>query len=390
MKKMKKVLALLLAVVLIATCFAACGEKTDDKKGSDTINIGMIGPLTGGAAGYGIAVRNGAQLAVDEINAAGGINGMMIEFNPQDDVHNAQNAVNAYNRLKDWGMNILVGTVTSDPCAAVQAEAGKDNIFMLTPSGTSLEAIEAKNAFRVCFSDPDQGAVSATYISEHNLAKNVAIFFNSSDPYSTGIKESFEKKAAEVGITITTFQSFTDDNKSDFSTQIEAIKSSGAELVFAPIYTEPASLLLKQAKDKGLTATIFGCDGFDGILNIENFDKTLAEGALLLTPYSQYSTDELSKKFTEAYLAKYSADTLNQFAADAYDAVYIVKTAAEKAGIKAGMTASEICDAMTAAMTQITYDGVTGAGMKWNADGNPSKQPIAFVIKDGRYVEIDK
>lgn len=390
MKNFKKVLAVVMALALIVTCFAACGGEKKPTGDSTTLKIGMIGPLTGGAAGYGIAVKNGIQLAVDEINAAGGICGMQIEFNPQDDEHNAEKSVNAYNKLKDWGMKVLIGTVTSTPCIAVQAEADRDNLFMITPSGSAVDSIAAKCAFRVCFADPDQGAASAKYIAEKGLATKIAVFYNSSDAYSTGIKESFEAVAKEKGLEIVTAQSFTDDNKSDFNTQISAIKSSGAELVFAPIYTEPAALLLQQAKQQGLTAKIFGCDGFDGILNVENFDATLADGAMLLTPYSQYSTDEISKKFTEAYLAKYPQDTLNQFAADAYDAVYIVKAAAEKAQLTAGMDASAISDALQVAMTEITFDGVTGRGMKWSANGEPARQPIAFEIKDGRYVEIEQ
>lgn len=390
MKNFKKVLAVVMALALIVTCFAACGGEKKPTGDSTTLKIGMIGPLTGGAAGYGIAVKNGIQLAVDEINAAGGICGMQIEFNPQDDEHNAEKSVNAYNKLKDWGMQVLIGTVTSTPCIAVQAEADRDNLFMITPSGSAVDSIAAKCAFRVCFADPDQGAASAKYIAEKGLATKIAVFYNSSDAYSTGIKESFEAVAKEKGLEIVTAQSFTDDNKSDFNTQISAIKSSGAELVFAPIYTEPAALLLQQAKQQGLTAKIFGCDGFDGILNVENFDATLADGAMLLTPYSQYSTDEISKKFTEAYLAKYPQDTLNQFAADAYDAVYIVKAAAEKAQLTAGMDASAISDALQVAMTEITFDGVTGRGMKWSANGEPARQPIAFEIKDGRYVEIEQ
>ncbi len=390
--KMKKVLAVLLALVMVVLCFAACGKGDDANGGSDenTLKIGVIGPLTGGAAGYGIAVENGAQLAADEINAAGGICGMQIELQAQDDEHNAEKSVNAYNKLKDWGMQVLVGTVTSAPCIAVQAEAGKDNMFLLTPSGSAVESIAAKCAFRVCFSDPNQGSASAIYIADHNLAKKIAIFYNSSDPYSTGIKDTFEAKAKEKGLEIVATQSFTDDNKSDFNAQITAIKGSDAELIFAPIYTEPASLFLQQGKAAGLTTPVFGCDGFDGILNMENFDTSLAEGVMLLSPYSQYSAEEVSVKFTQAYLAKYPADTLNQFAADAYDAVYIVKAAAEKAQLRKGMSASEVSDALQAAMTQITFDGVTGVGISWTADGEPTKQPKAFVIKDGKYQDIQR
>ena len=395
MKKFRKVLAALMAVALIATCFAACGEKEPAPDGGDTGNtagtfkIGVIGPLTGGAAVYGIAVKNGAQLAVDEINANGGICGMTVELQAQDDEHNAEKSVNAYNKLKDWGMQALVGTVTSNPCIAVQAEAEKDNMFLLTPSGSAVDCIKSPTAFRVCFSDPNQGSASATYIAEKKLATKIAIFFNSSDAYSTGIKETFEATAAQKGLEIVTSQSFTEDNKSDFSAQIAALKSSGAELVFAPIYAEPAALLVQQSKTAGMTTPIFGCDGIDGILNIENFDPALAEGVMLLSPYSQYSEDAASVKFTQAYTAKFPVDSLNQFAADAYDAVYIIKAAAEKAQLKSGMSASDVCNALKTAMTEITFDGVTGAGVTWSADGEPTKLPNAFVIKDGKYQDIN-
>lgn len=392
MKNIKKILAVLLALTLIVTCFAACGEKEPENKGdgSQTLKVGVIGPLTGGAAVYGIAVKNGAQLAIDEINAAGGICGMQVELQAQDDEHNAEKSVNAYNKLKDWGMQILVGTVTSTPCIAVQAEAGRDNMFLLTPSATAVESIAAASAYRVCFSDPNQGSASAKYIADNGLATKIAIFFNSSDSYSTGIKEFFENTAKEKGLEIVATQSFTEDNKSDFSAQIAALKSANADLIFAPIYAEPAALFVQQSKTAGLTTPVFGCDGIDGILNIENFDPSLAEGVMLLSPYSQYSTEATSVKFTEAYLAKFPADSLNQFAADAYDAVYIVKAAAEKAQLKAGMSASEISDALKAVMTQITFDGVTGAGISWADDGEPTKEPKAFVIKDGKYQDITK
>ena len=390
---MKKVLALVLALAMMLCCFTACGGNKDTGKTNDenVLKIGGIGPTTGGAALYGNAVKNGMQLAVDEINAAGGINGMKIEMNFQDDTHDAEKALNAYNNLKDWGMQILVGTVTSAPCIAVQAQAGTDGMFLLTPSGSALEAIEAATAFRVCFSDPNQGVASADYIAENGLSKKIAVIYNSSDAYSSGIYEKFASEAETKGLEIVAAESFTNDSNQDFSAQIQKIKTSGADLVFLPIYAQEASLVLQQANKAGLTTKFFGCDGLDGILNIENFDTKLAEGVMLLTPFAKDGKDEATKKFVAAYREKYNNDDtyLIQFAADAYDAVYIVKAAAEKAGIKGGMSVQEIGEALSAAMTQITVDGVTGTGIKWDESGEPSKSPKAVVITDGAYKSMD-
>lgn len=386
--KMKKVIAALLALTMVALCFAACGSNSDttgSTNGEVTLKIGGSGPLTGDYAQYGNGVKNGAQLAVDEINAAGGVNGIKLEFDLQDDEGTQEKAVNAYNALKDWGMKLSIGTVTSDACIAFQGEAARDNMFVLTPSATAVEAINGDNAFRVCFSDPNQGVASADYIADNNVAKKVAIIYDSSNSYSSGIYEKFVSEAKVKGIEVVTAQSFTADSNKDFTAQLQAVKSSGAELLFLPIYYNEASLILNQAKMAALDIKYFGCDGLDGLLTMANFDKSLAEGVMLLTPFAANATDEYTVNFVKKYTEKYGADTMNQFAADAYDAIYIIKAAMEKAGITADMSSSDICDAMKTAMTQITVDGVTGTGIHWSADGEPSKAPKAVVIKDGAY-----
>ncbi len=386
--KMKKVIAALLALTMVALCFAACGSNSDttgSTNGEVTLKIGGSGPLTGDYAQYGNGVKNGAQLAVDEINAAGGVNGIKLEFDLQDDEGTQEKAVNAYNALKDWGMKLSIGTVTSDACIAFQGEAARDNMFLLTPSATAVEAINGDNAFRVCFSDPNQGVASADYIADNNVAKKVAIIYDSSNSYSSGIYEKFVSEAKVKGIEVVTAQSFTADSNKDFTAQLQAVKSSGAELLFLPIYYSEASLILNQAKMAALEIKYFGCDGLDGLLTMANFDKSLAEGVMLLTPFAANATDEYTVNFVKKYTEKYGADTMNQFAADAYDAIYIIKAAMEKAGITADMSSSDICDAMKTAMTQITVDGVTGTGIHWSADGEPSKAPKAVVIKDGAY-----
>ena len=352
-----------------------------------TIKIGGIGPISGGTAIYGQAVMNGAQIAVDEINAAGGINGMTIDYQFEDDENDTTIAVNAYNSLKDWGMQILMGTVTSLPCVAVAAESANDNMFQLTPSGSAVECIQNDNAFRVCFSDPNQGAASAQYIGEHGLATKVAVIYDSSDVYSSGIYEKFAQEAANQGIEVTAAEAFTADSKTDFTVQLQKCKDSGAELVFLPIYYSEAALILTQADSMGFDTQFFGCDGLDGLLSVENFDTALAEGVMLLTPFAADAEDELTQSFVSKYEETYGG-TPNQFAADAYDAIYAIKAAAEQAGITSDMSVSDICEAMKTAMTEITIDGLTGTGMTWTADGEPSKEPKAVMIENGAYTAM--
>ena len=347
-----------------------------------TFKIGAIGPLTGAAANYGIAVQNGADLAVKEINEAGGINGYQVEYNCQDDENDTQKAVNAYNALKDWGMQMLVGTTTSQPCIAVLAETSVDNMFHITPSGSAVESISEPNAFRICFSDPDQGRASAQYIGEHGMATKIGVIYDSSTEYSTGIYESFEEEAAGQGLEIVAAGAFTSDTNTDFTVQLTECKDAGAELVFLPIYYSEASTILKQASDMGYEPQFFGCDGMEGILTVENFDTSLAEGLMLLTPFS--ADEEGSQDFVAAYTEAYGIEPI-QFAADSYDAVYAIKAAAEKADINPEMSVSDICEALKVAMTEIEIDGLTGSGMTWTEDGEPHKEPKAVMIVNGEY-----
>ncbi len=386
MKKFSKIFSLVLAVVLVAGCFTGCASGNSGD-GELVFKIGAQGPLTGGAAAYGIAVNNGAQIAVDEINAAGGINGVKIEFKMEDDEHDAEKAINAYNNLKDWGMQIMVGAVTSAPCIAIEAEASNDNLFLITPSGTAVECISGSNAFRLCFSDPAQGTKSAEYIGQNDVASKIAIIYDSSDPYSSGICESFKAEAANQGLEIVASEAFTADSKTDFKVQLQKAKDNGAELLFLPIYYQEASLILQQANDIGFEPKIFGCDGLDGILGVENFDVSLAEGVMLLTPFAADATDEATQKFVKAYAEKYDGAIPMQFAADAYDAIYAVKAAIEKSGVTADMSVSDICDGLKVAMTEIELKGLTGT-ITWGEDGEPSKEPKAVVIENGAYKAI--
>ena len=413
--KMKKLVSLLMVAALSASMLTGCGSSNDAAGSSDaatdattdaatdattdaaaegtenaaggTLKIGGIGPLTGSAAVYGTAVANAAQLAVDEVNAAGGVNGVQLELNFQDDECDAEKSVNAYNTLKDWGMQMLVGAVTSGCSIAVSEYSKDDNMFQLTPSGSAVECVQYDNAFRVCFSDPNQGLASAQYIGENNLATKVAVIYDSSDIYSSGIYEKFAAEAANQNFEIVSAEAFTADNKTDFSVQLQKAKDAGADLVFLPIYYTEASLILSQADKMGYAPQFFGCDGLDGILNVENFDTSLAENVMLLTPFAADATDDLTVNFVKNYKDKFNGETPNQFAADTYDAIYAIKAAAEKAGITADMSASDICDAMKSAMTEITVNGLTG-NITWSADGEPTKEPKAVKIVNGSYIAM--
>ena len=384
--KMKKFFSVMLAVMMLlsAVLLAGCG-KTDSQTDGSKIKIGGIGPLTGGDAAYGNAVKNGAQIAIDEINAKGDV---QFEFNFQDDENDAEKSINAYNTLKGWNMQILLGTVTTQPCLTVAPEANSDRIFEITPSASSTEVIANRdNVFQVCFTDPNQGAASAKYITSHALAQKIAIIYKNDDTYSTGIYEAFKAQAEQSGLDIVSVTTFTTDTASDFSVQINDAKKSGADLVFLPIYYEPAALILNQAKSAGYEPVFFGVDGMDGILSLNGFDKSLAEGVILLTPFSADSTDEITKSFVDKYKSAHG-EIPNQFAADGYDAVYAIYEAVKKSGVTADMSAADMCDKLTAAMTEISVTGLTGAGapLTWNDKGEVSKDPMAVVIKDGVYV----
>ena len=392
----RKVLAFVMAAAMVFS-LAACGGSSNagsdssnsDSSASDSsdssstatgvaFKLGGTAPLTGGAAIYGNAVKNGAQIAVDEINAEGG--DIQFELNYQDDEHDAEKAVNAYNTLKDKDMKLLIGTVTSNPCIAVAAETVKDNMFQLTPSGSAVDCVANDNAFRICFNDPNQGTASAQYIAQNGLASKVAVIYDSSDVYSTGIYEKFAAEAANQNIDVVAAEAFTSDSKTDFSVQIQKVQESGAELLFLPIYYQEAALILQQASKAGLAVKYFGCDGLDGLIDQLGDDVAIAEGVMLLTPFAADAQDEKTVAFTTAYKAAYNNEVPIQFAADGYDAVYAVKAAMEKAGITdASISASDLCDALKVAMTEITVEGVTG-NITWAADGEPTKDPKAMKI----------
>ena len=411
----KKLAAVLRAMVMMVSVFAGCGssestapaaetsettEAAENTEATETtaavIKLGGIGPLTGGAAIYGNAHKNGMEIAVEEINALGGI---QFEMNFQDDEHDAEKSVNAYNNLKDWGMDILVGPTTTSPAIAVSSEANADRIFLLTPSASSTDVLGGQadadgnvtiarkdNAYQLCFTDPNQGTASAQYISEQGLGTKIAVIYNNSDAYSTGIYNKFASEAEALGLEVVSVTTFTDDTANDFSVQLNDAKDAGADLLFLPIYYTPASLILAQASAMEYDVKVFGVDGMDGILTMEGFDTSLAEGVMLLTPFSADATDDATVSFVSKYQEAYG-EIPNQFAADAYDCVYAIYEAIQEAGITDDMSAEDMCEALIAVFNgDFAFDGLTGEGMTWSESGEVSKAPKGMVIENGAYV----
>ena len=385
MKNWKKVLSLTAAVAMTATMMPVSVFAAED----ETFKIGVIGPMTGDYAQYGLGVYHAAQVAAEEINANGGFNGYNVEIlDAGDDQGDPEKAVNAYNDLLDKGMQMLCGTVTSGSCIAVGAEAA-ESTFLFTPSGTALDCITAgSNEFRMCFTDPAQGTKSAEFIGEHKLATKVAVLYDSMADYNSGVHDAFVAAAEENGLEVVADEAYTTDNNTDYSVQLKKIKDSGAELLFLPNYYSDNALILQQAHDAGMDdIKKFGVDGMDGILGVENFDTSLAEGVMLLTPFSVTSEDEKSKAFVEAYEAANKNEVPNQFAADAYDVLFAMQLAANDAAITPDMSNEDISAAMSASMLNIELDGLTGKA-KWSEDGECDKEPKAFEIRDGAYVEM--
>ena len=400
---MKKFAAFVLVFAMCVCLMAGCGsssapaateapaaaDSAADNTASDTASAGVfkfggVGPLTGAAAIYGQAVKNGGQIAVDEITAAGGINGAMIEYKFEDDVSDGETSVNAYNNLYDWGMQVLAGPVTTGPSISVSAKVNEDRVFMLTPSASSPDVTSGKdNVFQMCFTDPNQGVNAAKFLAQKYADEKFVLFYNSGDAYSSGIADSFKAQAAESKLEIVDEETFKDDSATSFTNQLTKAKQAGATMIFAPIYYTPASVLLKNAKDMGYDVKMMGCDSMDGILGVEGFDTSLAEGLLLMTPFS--ADDEKNADFVNAYKDKYG-DTPDQFAADAYDGVHAVAEALKEAGLGVDADPTEAAEKLSKAMLKITVDGLTGK-LTWNDKGQVQKEPTAYVITDGKYVQ---
>ena len=397
---MKKYLALAMAFVLVAAVFAGCGNSSAGTAttapaapagdaapaGTGTVKIGMSGPLTGGASAYGLAVKAGMEVAVEEINAKGGL---QIEFNAQDDEADGEKAVSAYNVLKDWGMQVMAGQVTTGSALAVAPESTADNMFNLTPSASAESlALSGDNIFQMCFTDPNQGASAAELVSTKFAGSKVGIIYDSSDDYSSGLYKGFSEKAAELGVEVVATTSFTADNKADLSTQVTQCKDAGADLVFLPIYYTEASQILSYANKIGYAPKFFGCDGMDGILTVEGFDTALAEGLVLMTPFDANASDEATQSFVTKFKEKMDGLVPNQFAADGYDVIYAIYNGLTNAGATGSESAEELCTMLKEQFATMTVDGLTGTGMHWDANGMISKAPAAVVIENGVYVSL--
>ena len=383
---MKKVFALVMAAMLVVTMFAGCGASSSSAD-AGTIKIGMTGPLTGGAAVYGTAVEAGMKIAVEEINAAAGENGLKIEFKSADDEHDGEKALNAYNTLKDWGMQFFAGCVTTGPCLSVAPQAVEDEVFMMTPSGSSEKiANTGANVFQMCFTDPNQGANAAQLVADNNMATNIGIIYDNSDDYSKGLMEGFKTKAAELGLNIVCETSFTADNKSDLTTQVTQCKDAECDFVFLPFYATEAAQVLTIADRIGYAPTFFGCDGMDGVLTIDGFDTALAEGLVLMTPFNPDAPE--TQDFVSKYQEMMNGEVPNQFAADGYDVIYAIYNACVAAGVDGSTSAADACAKLEEYFASYTFDGLTGTGMTWDANGMISKVPAAVVIQNGKYVAL--
>ncbi|MDD6145783.1 MAG: ABC transporter substrate-binding protein [Oscillospiraceae bacterium] len=391
MRNMKKVLAILLVAVLSLCCFAACGNNggTDtttaagDTTAANADNngdnyaaknteyfIGATGPLTGDAAQYGISVQQGAQLAVEEINANGGLNGKNFKFDIKDDKAAAADAATGYDTLYEAGMQVSLGSVTSGSADSFAGRAVEDNVFFMTPSASAANVIaDRSNAFRICFGDPDQGVLAAEELSKNY--EKIGAIYDTSDPYSAGIFEAFEGKMKELGKDFDT-QTFDAENKKDFSTQVEALKD--CDVIFVPIYYTEAGLIAKAASAKGSDAVIFGCDGLDGVA--EQIDGSVKNKVSYITPFDVNSEDAKVSAFVKAYQEKYGVAP-DQFAADGYDAVMVIFEAMKKAGVDdVTISPSALCDILVKTITaeDFSFEGVTGK-MTWDASGAPTKVP---------------
>ena len=388
--KFTKTLSLILTVALCLgaiAIFAACDNSSHYAENNTEYIIGLSGPLTGGAAMYGVAVKNSAQMAVDEINAAGGLNGVKFKLIATDDMHDATKVSTNYSSMYEGGMQVSLGTVTTAPGLEFKNLSADDNVFFLTPSASG-DAIPANpNGYQMCFADGNQGKVAAEFVNANLKGKTIGAFYKADEAYSKGIYDQFTANLDSSVTVIPT--SFTDANTTDFSTQISTLKD--CDFIFMPTYYTPASLFMQQAKDiVPANAVYYGCDGFDGIDNIEGFDiTTIPQKVTMLSHFNSKATEGKAKDFIDKYVDKYGKETLNQFGASAYDCVYAIY-GAMKAAIDAGteipanISASDLCEILKAQFNGgYTYEnGVTGESIKWESTGYVNKGAIQYVIKE--------
>lgn len=379
---LKKIIALLILTVMCLGLLCSC---SDERITPGVIGIGGIGPLSGDTSAYGTAVKNGAQLAVDEINAMGGL---QFELNFKDDKNSPATSVKAYDKLREWGMHVLLGAATTDPCLRVVDLADEHDIFTITPSASAPGVTEGHdNVFRVTYNDTAQGKAAAGYIAANALSQKIAIIYKQDDTYSEGVYEAFKAEAERLELEVVSESSFK-EGKHDFKKTVKAAMEAEADLLFCPVYYEPAAKIITAAADLEYSPIFFGTDGLDGLFSVKDFNKELAEGVHLLSPIPADFTNDRTRQFMEEYQSHYGI-LPNQFAADAYDAVYAIYAAALQAGVTADMSAEEMCPLLSAAMTEISVEGITGSGsnLTWDATGEVQKSPVVVVIQSGMYVK---
>ena len=390
-KTIAKVLCLVLVSVMVVACFASCGGTVNYAENNTTIKIGVSGPLTGGAAMYGVAVKNSAQLAIDEINKAGGVNGIMLELVAADDKHDSTLVSTTYTTLYEGGCQLFLGTVTTAPGIQFKSYALEDGIFYLTPSASGDDIPSKDGGFQMCFTDSNQGTASAKYFNENYAGKKVGIFYKADDDYSVGIKNNFVANLASSFGTVVE-ASFTGD-AAMFDSQITTLKD--CDIIFMPTYYDPASQFMKQALGKVKdNAIYFGCDGFDGIDAVDGFDiKSIPQEVSYLSHFDSTSTSGPAADFIKAYQAKYPNQPLNQFGAAAYDCVYAMVEALKASGeeISATMSAQDYSEILLNQFTSdsFVFHGVTGeckngnkSDISWNEDGTVNKVAVKYVVKE--------
>lgn len=374
---MKKFLSIALASLMAVTALAGCGGNANSYTAGNTeFFIGATGPLTGDNSSYGTSVNEGAMLAVKEINAAGGLNGVTFKYEMKDDKATAADAATGYDTLFEAGMNVAIGSVTSGSCDSFASKADEDSLFFITPSASAANVIENRDtAFRVCFGDPDQGTLAAQEITKDYT--KIGAIYDTSDAYSKGVYDAFEAEMKKLGKEYIA-QSFDAENKKDFNTQVEALKD--CEVIFLPIYYTEAGLVAKAAAAKGCEALLFGCDGLDGVA--DQIDSSVKNVIKYITPFDVNSDNEVTAKFVESYKAEYNGKIPDQFAADGYDAVMAIYEAMKSANVTDPTIApAELSKVLVSAITAdgFEYEGATGK-MTWDESGACAKVPQIVVL----------
>ena len=381
-----KFMGMLVVCLLAISAFFLTGC---NKNKGEYLVIGFSGPLTGGAAVYGQAVLNSAQLAVDEINEAGGVNGYKLKLISRDDMHDATKVSTNYADLLEEGMQVSLGCVTTKPCLEFAKLSAMDGVFFLTPSATGDAVVEKDNAYQMCFADTRQGTFSARYVNE-NVSKTtkIGVLYRSGDEYSEGIYNNFMSeldKAYTVEVA-----SFSEDTPSDLKSQVNKLKD--CKFIFLPIYYTPASTFLNDAK--GIIADdaiYFGCDGLDGIDGtIEGFNiNSIPQEVSYLSHFNSNSTSGPAKDFIDKYVKKYNANTLNQFGASAYDCIYAIAQALKNIAAKnpdavtPSAKAADLGKLLKAEFQGgFTFSGITGSNITWDKDGFVNKSAVKYIVKE--------